>query len=95
MKKIALALATVALLATGISGAYAATAYSSIADCSALTGDSSDWSTTPLADKLSAQGIAYDSIGVVNGCFSVVKTNADGSKVMDLYDPTTLSEIRI
>jgi len=95
MKKIITALSVAALLAAGIGGASAATAYSSLADCSTLPGDSSDWSTTPLSDKLAAQGEAFDSISTFSDCFTVMKTNADGTKVMELYDPATLSRIHI
>lgn len=93
MKKIITALTAFAFLAAGVGGASAATAYSSLADCSALPGDSSDWSTTPLADKLKTEGVSFDSIGTFSGCFTVTRTTTDGTKIMDLYDPSTLSMI--
>ena len=103
MRKIATVIATSLILAAGISGASAAglsgtstaTAYSTMASCDALNGDSSDWKTTPLADKLATLGESYDSISTFGNCFQVIKSNADGSKELQLYDPSTLSRIAI
>lgn len=95
MKKIALALSTAIVLATGVSGAYAASAYGNIGACDPLPGDSSSWSTTALSDKLTEDGISFDSIGIANGCFSVIRTTEDGAKVMDLYSPDTLNKIQL
>lgn len=104
MKKIAIALTALSLLAAGIGTASAASlqsttvitpGYSSMGDCNALTGNPANWDTTGIADKLSADGVQFDSIGTFGNCFIVKQTSVDGTKAFQLYDPSTLNPIHL
>ncbi len=100
MKFLATAIATAALLSVGSTAAFAADSGSAvnlaagtIGSCDALQGPPSDWNTTPLANKLSQDGVKFSSISTFGDCFSVSMTNAQGQNQIQLYNPTTLTRV--
>ncbi len=96
MKKLAIALTTLSLLAAGVGGASAASyAYTSMGDCDALKGSPESWDTTRISDRLKEDGVPFSEIDTFGNCFKVMVLNSDGTKSVQLYDPSTLNLIHM
>ena len=110
MKKFAMALAAFALVSSTAGAALAEESSmssmtpavmpsSSIADCNAISPGNgthpSDWNTTPLANKLSKDGVKFSSISTFGNCFSVASIQPNGKTQVQLYDPSTLDRVAL
>jgi len=98
MKKPAVALIALTLVASGPGAALVATpslAASSmagaLATCSSPGERDSKWNFAMMAGELNYYGIKYESINRFGGCFLVRVENSDGSVTNQFYDPATLA----
>lgn len=106
MKKTLVLLTALALSTAGIGTAMASEASEAnmtkapgviasggIGSCDALSGSPEDWSTTPLAEKLNADGVKFSSISTFGNCFKVAALDSKGNTMVELYNPTNFDRV--
>jgi len=78
---------------TSMNNAPGVIASAGMGSCDALPGDPHKWNTTPLADKLTTDGVNFTSISTFGNCFKVAALDAKGNSTIQLYAPDTLDRV--